>query len=348
MSARTGPTDTQESLVLARGIAQYMSRIRQRRAPATYETYRQAIKLFLVLLHDELGVDPWSVPVSALQPAWVEHFLAHLQRHKSIETEHVYSRAVVGFYKEAANRGWASLNVDALRDTLRHLRRRKGRRLPRFPQEELESILEFVQRASLPPREDDASHRERLRILRDAAFLLTLADTGLRVSEACALKRGDVDLAEGQVRVIGKGNQEAVVRISNRVIRALRRYLKERAPLDGAQSTTALAELALFAQHGKRAGQRIKPISRWTGADIVTRWTNLALSEETRANLQAQDMPITPHTFRHYFVTTVLRGTGNLRLAQRFARHASPTTTTRYLHLSDEEMDIAYHEIFNE
>jgi integrase/recombinase XerC/integrase/recombinase XerD len=58
-------------------------------------------------------------------------------------------------------------------------------------------------------------------------------------------------------------------------------------------------------------------------------------------------MTITPHSFRHYFVTTVLRGTGNLRLAQRFARHASPTTTTRYLHLSDEELDMAYHELFN-
>jgi integrase len=336
------------SLPLARAVAQYMSRIRQRRAPATYETYRQAIKLFLVLLHEELGVDPWSVPVSALEPAWIEHYLEHLQRHKSIETEHVYSRAVMGFYKEAVNRGWAALNAGALQDSVRHLRRRKGRRLPRFPQEEIEAILDYAQKFPLPPREDGDAYRERLRILRDAAFILTLADTGLRVSEACALTRGDVDLAEGQARVIGKGNQEAIVRISNRVIRALRRYLKERAPLDGAQSTTALAELALFAQHSKRAGQRIEPISRWTGGDVVARWANLALSEEVHANLQAQDMPITPHTFRHYFVTTVLRGTGNLRLAQRFARHASPTTTTRYLHLSDEELDVAYHELFNE
>ena len=58
------------------------------------------------------------------------------------------------------------------------VRRRKGRRLPRFPQEEIETILQYAQNMPLPPQEDGDSHRERLRILRDAAFLLILADTG--------------------------------------------------------------------------------------------------------------------------------------------------------------------------
>jgi site-specific recombinase XerD len=60
------------------------------------------------------------------------------------------------------------------------------------------------------------SPEEKLRYLRDRAFLITLADTGLRVHEACGLRRGDIDWNEGKALVIGKGNRQAVVRFSNR------------------------------------------------------------------------------------------------------------------------------------
>jgi site-specific recombinase XerC len=45
-------------------------------------------------------------------------------------------------------------------------------------------------------------------------------------------------------------------------------------------------------------------------------------------------------------VTTVLRASGNLKLAQELARHASIQVTQRYAHLSDDELDRGYHEIF--
>jgi integrase len=58
---------------------------------------------------------------------------------------------------------------------------------------------------------------------------------------------------------------------------------------------------------------------------------------------------ITPHAFRHYFVTAVLRGSGgNLKLAQELARHRSITVTQRYAHLADDELDQGYAEIFDQ
>ena len=58
---------------------------------------------------------------------------------------------------------------------------------------------------------------------------------------------------------------------------------------------------------------------------------------------------ITPHSFRHYFVTTVLQGSGgNLKLAQELARHKNIAVTQRYAHLSDEELDKSYWDIFDE
>jgi site-specific recombinase XerC len=57
---------------------------------------------------------------------------------------------------------------------------------------------------------------------------------------------------------------------------------------------------------------------------------------------------ITPHSFRHYFVTVVLRSSGNLKLAQELARHKNIAVTQRYAHLSDDELDKGYWNIFEE
>ena len=57
---------------------------------------------------------------------------------------------------------------------------------------------------------------------------------------------------------------------------------------------------------------------------------------------------ITPHSFRHYFVTVVLRATGNLKIAQELARHRNIAVTQRYAHLNDDELDKAYGGIFDE
>jgi integrase/recombinase XerC len=55
---------------------------------------------------------------------------------------------------------------------------------------------------------------------------------------------------------------------------------------------------------------------------------------------------ITPHSFRHYFVTRVLQVSGNLKLAQELARHKNITVTQRYAHLSNDELDKGYFEVF--
>ena len=57
---------------------------------------------------------------------------------------------------------------------------------------------------------------------------------------------------------------------------------------------------------------------------------------------------ITPHSFRHYFVTRVLQSSGNLKLAQELARHVNIQVTTRYAHLSDDELDHGYYNVFED
>jgi integrase len=60
---------------------------------------------------------------------------------------------------------------------------------------------------------------------------------------------------------------------------------------------------------------------------------------------------ITPHSFRHYFVSTILRASGNLKLAQALARHENIQITQRYAHIAhinDDELDKGYYEIFED
>jgi integrase len=74
------------------------------------------------------------------------------------------------------------------------------------------------------------------------------------------------------------------------------------------------------------------------------------VAQRVREHLGSETVgSITPHSFRHYFVTTVLRGSGgNLKLAQELARHKNVAVTTRYAHLADDELDQGYYEIFED
>ncbi len=152
------------------------------------------------------------------------------------------------------------------------------------------------------------------------------------------MRRGDIDWNEGRAIIIGKGNRQAVVRFSTRSMDALKLYLARRAELDGA-SGRPLHALPLFARHDKGAGRKIKPITTTTGRNIVAERVSEALGPEAVGT-------ITPHSFRHYFVTVVLRASGNLKLAQELARHKNIAVTQRYAHLSDDELDRGYYDIF--
>ena len=81
---------------------------------------------------------------------------------------------------------------------------------------------------------------------------------------------------------------------------------------------------------------------------VRTGW-NIIRQRVTEAVGAEAAQTITPHSFRHYFVTTVLRASGgNLKMAQELARHKNIAVTQRYAHLSDDELDRGYSEIFDE
>ena len=321
---------------LSEAIQLYLDSVRLSRSENTARTYSNAMHSFLdSWLKTKL--DPAEVPVNQINEDFITQFAADLKSY-SPNTEQLYLTAATGFFEYLAAESLADINLPRLRMLIKRRSRRTGKRLPQFPKSDIKKVLNYAQSLSLQPSENK---RQRLQILRDRAYILTLADTGLRVHEACNLRRGDLDWQEGKAIIIGKGNTQSVVRFSTRAMNALRDYLNTRAEIDGAHGKS-LTSLPIFARHDLGAGNRIEPISTTTGRNIINQRVKEALGE-------AAEGTITPHSFRHYFVTEVLQGSGgNIKLAQRLARHKNIQVTQRYAHLSDDELDKGYYEIFED
>lgn len=312
----------------------YLDSIKLARSENTARAYSNGLELFFEVLK-ERWLDPKTANVTELREESIAWFATYLKNFSS-STERLYLQAVKGFFEYIAAENAAEINLPRLRLLIRQRSRRSGIRLPQFPRDFIEKVLIFI---DTYPTSSYANPVDKLRAMRDRAFLITLADTGLRVSEACKLRRGDIDWNEGRAVIIGKGDKEAIIRFSNRSLSALKEYLRSRANLDGSTGLP-LSALPLFARHDKGAGKKIKSITTTTGRNIVEDNVRLALGDEADRN-------ITPHSFRHYFVTTVLRASGNLKLAQELARHTNISVTQRYAHLSDNELDQGYSNIFD-
>lgn len=298
---------------IQKAIDEYLNVVSATRSANTHKAYQQALKTFADLSGD-----------SELTPATYLNFLLKT-REMSASTQNTYRVAVMGLYLYYAT-NHPEVNIAALRQYNRQYAKRKGERLPTFDRDAIEKLIAYC-----------STMRNGLSELRDRAFVLTLADTGLRISEACALRRGDIDWQEGQAMIIGKGNKQAVIRFSNRALDAMRDYLAERAALDGT-TKKPLSSLPLFARHDKGAGKKVKPVkSGGMWATIKERATEAGIDPKS----------IRVHDLRHYFITLVQLAGGDIRLTQELARHQDIRTTGRYAHMGG-RVDELYNRVFNE
>mgnify|MGYP005853099149 CR=1 FL=1 len=324
---------------ISEAINRYLDMVKTSRSRHTALAYKNAMQIFRSAL-TEKWLDPETTPITQLSEDLISPLIEYLHAY-STATEQLYLQAAKGFYLFVDAERLAEINQSRVRVLIRQRSRRPGIRFPQFPTAEIERLLEQaenVQNLISSTHEGEDPALVRLRAARDRAFLITLADTGLRVHEACNLRRGDMDLNEGRAVIIGKGDKQAVVRFTSRSIQAIKDYLTQRAALDG-NSGRQLTSLPLFARHDKGAGKKVKPITPTTGRNIVKERVEQLLGKEMVGK-------ITPHSFRHYFVTSVLQGSGNLKIAQELARHKNIQVTQRYAHLSNDELDKAYYEVF--
>ncbi len=154
--------------------------------------------------------------------------------------------------------------------------------------------------------------------LRDRAMLELMYASGLRVSELVTLKTVHLGLAEGALRVTGKGAKERLVPFGEEAHAWLTRYLAEaRAAILGGQASDALF---VTARGGAMTRQAF--------------W--LLIGRHARA--AGIEVALSPHTLRHAFATHLLNHGADLRAVQLLLGHADISTTTIYTHVARERL----------
>lgn len=316
-------------------IDDYIS-IRTQRYEQTGRTYRYALRKYSLVLKDN-GLDPEHSPIESLSEDTIPWLIDAL-RELSQATETLYLDAARDLFRHIEVEELRPVNMERIRRFIKMRSRKRGRRLPSFPKKDIDKLLELVVDYKIPDTDKPA---KLLQNLRDRALILTLADTGLRIHEACYLLRGSIDYDTGQAMITGKGNKDAVIRFSPRSLQAIREYLSARTPLLDGNTGKPLASLPLFARHDKGAGKKVvKRMSTRTGDNILNNRVKQFLGPGAVGT-------ITPHSLRHWFVTQILQKTNNLKLAKELARHENMDITQRYAHIQDEELDSAYNRIFS-
>ncbi len=159
---------------------------------------------------------------------------------------------------------------------------------------------------------------------RDKAMLDTLYATGMRVSELVGLELQSIDLSQGLLRLVGKGNKERLVPIHEQAKKMLAHYLSFVRPELKPQSSFVFIN---------RSGQGLSRQGVW----------KLIKNYAQKVGIHQN---ISPHTLRHSFATHLLEGGADLRSLQSLLGHADLSATELYTHIQSERLK-SVHEKFH-
>src|SRR5258708_3063746 len=169
--------------------------------------------------------------------------------------------------------------------------------------------------------EEVAKFWQSFRTYRDLALVGLMLLDGLRSCEVLALELEDVQLAEGQMRVRGKGNKQRLVPLPPEILEVLRNYLRMERPLTNAP--------AFFVSlKGRQRGQPL------TAAGLRSLFRHHRMRSQVRnAN---------PHRFRHSFGRDMVQAGMSLPALQQLMGHAQISTTMLYVELSPRDAWLQY------
>lgn len=181
-----------------------------------------------------------------------------------------------------------------------------GRSLPKsLTEEEVEALL------GAPVVSDPLGNRDR-------TMLEVLYATGLRVSELVNLRDAQVNLNQGVIRILGKGNRERLIPLGEEAVRWLVEF--EHGPRG-----EILLERQTDYLFPTRRGDRMTRQAFW---HIIKRYAHKSgIAKE-----------LSPHTLRHAFATHLLNHGADLRVVQMLLGHSDLSTTQIYTHVARERM----------
>lgn len=275
---------------------------RQRCAsPQTVAAYRDAFRLLLSFLHQKTGTVPSALRLTNLDAPAVLSFLDHLELHRknAARSRNVRLAAIRSFFRYVSMREPDSLGLAT--SVLAIPSKRVERRLVGYlTREEMDALLEAPDRSEWIGR-------------RDYMLLLTLYNSGARVSEIATLQRSQLSFTTTpSIRLRGKGRKERAVPLWPKTGRALQTWFREIGEdRDG------------FAFPNARGG----PLTRHGVAYIIGQAVERALAP--CPSLAAKR--VSPHVIRHTTAMHLLQGGVELAVIALWLGHESVETTHGYV-----------------
>jgi integrase/recombinase XerC len=282
------------SVVTQEDYLRYLE-VERQYSPHTLSNYRRDLVAFADWMHNEALNEIAKITTEDLR-----RFIAAEHR-RGLSPRSLQRRlsALRGMLKFLSDRGEIAGNV------ARGLRAPKaGRKLPQtLDADEMMRLVEVPTDGPLG--------------LRDRAMLELLYSSGLRLSELCGLRWDQLDLADGLVRVLGKGRKIRIVPVGRPAREALEQWQ---------QSNSPASDAPVFPGRG--------------GAPIGPRAVQLRLRQ--LAQQQGLWKRVYPHLLRHSFASHLLESSGDLRGVQELLGHADIATTQIYTHLDFQHLAKVY------
>ena len=276
--------------------------IAQRRlSPQTLASYRDTFRLLLQFVNAELNIEPSRLTLDQLDAEMILRFLDSLeqQRKNAVVSRNLRLTAIRSFFRMVALHHPDSVGT-ATRVLAIPMKRTVTRLLEYVSRAEMDAVLDSIDRNHWCGR-------------RDYALLLTMYNSGARVSEVCALRTHQVGLGKSSyVQLHGKGRKERAIPLWPSTARVLRDWLRE--------NTSNI----IF------PGIRGEPLSRFAVRLLLQK----AVAEATTRCASLKRKRISPHTIRHGTAMALLDAGVDVSVIALWLGHESIETTNGYLHTS--------------
>lgn len=272
----------------------------RRYSPHTVRSYRKDLEQFDQFLRESCGEESLLAAHHHLVRAWVLELMEQEEARSSVKRKLSSLRS---FYRYALRREWLSNNPAALVQ------------MPKAPQRLVQAVAEVdLERlwAEIPFPDDSWGRTQRL-------LLELFYQTGMRQAELIALRRSDVDLPGGKVKVTGKGQKEREIPLAPGLQQRLAEHLEESSGMDDAPLLVT------------SKGNKLYP-------KLVYNTVNYYLSMVSGIEQKS------PHVLRHSFATHMLDRGADLQSIKELLGHASLAATQVYTHRSIAKLKSMYNQ----
>lgn len=287
-------------------------RFTKRYANNTVIAYQKDITTFYTYLQEEYAITAWTEVSRDILRSWLVHLNA--KEKLSNKTIHRKISSLKSFFKYLLRQKYIEVNPANML-----ILPKLSKRLPEFIKEgEMNHIL---LKKTLVSRDESLSDKDIWHNRTQELALQVFYETGIRLSELVNLKEKNVDFYYKHIKVLGKGNKERFIPLSDTLLQSIKNYIEEKPVKNNAYEEVFVNE----------KGKKLYPKYFYNAIKKL-------LSEHGEVHLKKKS----PHILRHTFATHLMNQGADINAVKELLGHTSLAATQVYTHNTIEKLKKIY------